>query len=132
MAFIFWRSAFSVGNNLIDSQHQKLVQIINLLYDEITMKKSELKMQEIFNELVSYTKYHFDAEEQMMLTNLLPGAVAHKKAHQEFISKINTLKLSNIVGNDKVKMEVFVFLKNWLTDHILNTDKETFKSLSEE
>ncbi|NJK98690.1 MAG: hemerythrin family protein [Bacteroidales bacterium] len=128
MAFILWRSAFSVENRLIDSQHQKLVDIINRLYDGISQRSTELKMQEIFNELISYTRYHFEAEESLMLKHGYAGMAQHKKAHTEFVNKVKELKLNTLLSDEKVKMEVFKFLKNWLTDHILNTDKNTFKT----
>lgn len=126
MPFILWRSSLSVGNELIDSQHQKLVDIINQLFDGISKKDAQLKMEEIFKELIAYTKYHFNAEEEMMMRTGSPLLIQHKKAHQDFISKVNTLKLSGIIGDEKLKMEVFKYLKNWLTEHIMNVDKSTF------
>ena len=126
MSFILWRSSLSVGNDLIDSQHQKLVEIINRLYDGISKKDPQLKMQEIFNELVAYTKYHFNAEEEMMMRSGSLQFLSHKKAHQEFISNVNSLKLNSILTDEKLKMEVFKFLKNWITEHIMNVDKNTF------
>lgn len=126
MSFILWRSALSVGDELIDGQHQKLIEIINRLYDGIMKKNSQVKMEEIFHELVAYTKYHFNAEEEIMMRTGSPQIVPHKKAHQDFIGKVNSLKLNNLLSDDKLQMEVFKFLKNWLTEHIMNVDKNTF------
>lgn len=131
MSFILWRDAFSVENRLIDSQHQKLVNIINQLYDGISKKGTEIKMQQVFNELVAYTKYHFEAEESLMLKHGYSKIADHKKAHKDFIAKVNELKLNSILTDDKLKMEVFKFLKKWLVDHILNTDKTTFKEIGD-
>lgn len=126
MSFILWRSSFSVGNELIDNQHKMLIDIINRLYTGINKKDTQLKMQEIFNELVEYTKYHFNAEEELMMQNGYLHMTQHKKIHQEFVNKVNTLKLNNILTDDKLKMEVFKFLKSWLTDHIMSEDKKIF------
>lgn len=131
MAFILWRSALSIGNKLIDSQHQKLVEIINKLYDGINQKNSELKMNEIFAELISYTKYHFSAEEALMLKYGYAEMAQHKKAHADFVNTINDLKLNSILSDTKLKMEVFKFLKTWLIEHIMNTDMATFKALGD-
>lgn len=126
MSFILWRSSLSVGDDLIDSQHQKLVDIINQLFDGISKRDAQFKIEEIFKELIAYTKYHFNAEEKMMMRTGSPLLILHKKAHQDFISKVNTLKLNSIIGDEKLKMEVFKYLKNWLTEHIMNVDKNTF------
>lgn len=126
MSFILWRSSLSVGNELIDGQHQKLIEIINQLYDGIMKKNSQLKMEEIFRELVAYTKYHFNAEEEIMMRKGYLQTAQHKKAHQDFINQVNSLKLNNLLSDDKLQMEVFKFLKNWLTEHIMNVDKNTF------
>jgi hemerythrin-like metal-binding protein len=131
MSFILWRDAFSVENRLIDTQHQKLVSIINQLYDGISKRGTEIKMQQVFNELVAYTKYHFEAEENLMLKHGYSKMADHKMAHKDFIAKVNELKLNSILTDDKLKMEVFKFLKNWLVDHILNTDKNTFKEIGD-
>ncbi len=126
MPFILWRSSLSVGNDLIDSQHQKLIEIINQLFDGINKKDTQFKMEEIFKELLAYTKYHFNAEEEIMMRTGNPHLLSHKKAHQDLITKVNALKLNSIIGDEKLKMEVFKFLKNWLTEHIMNVDKNTF------
>lgn len=126
MPFILWRSSLSVGNDLIDSQHQKLIEIINQLYDGINKKDAQLKMEEVFKELVAYTRYHFNAEEEIMMRSGTPQLLTHKKAHNDFIAKVNTLKLNNLTGDEKLKMEVFKFLRTWLTEHIMNVDKNTF------
>jgi hemerythrin-like metal-binding protein len=129
MDFILWRNAFSVGDPLIDTQHQKLVKIINLLYDEISSRKNTVRIQDIFKELVAYTNYHFSAEETIMTKHQYSGYPEHKKAHTAFIAKIDSLKLTTILSDDKAKMEVFKFLKLWLVDHIQNTDKITFRNI---
>jgi hemerythrin-like metal-binding protein len=119
-----------VGNDLIDGQHQKLVEIINRLFDGISKKDPNLKMQEIFDELVAYTRYHFNAEEELMTRTSNPWLIEHKKAHLDFINKITSLKVSSIAADEKLKMEVFKFLKIWLTGHIMNMDKNTFSTES--
>lgn len=126
MPFILWRSSLSVGNDLIDNQHKQLIDIINQLFEGINKKDSQLKMEGIFKELIAYTSYHFNAEEEIMMRTGNPQLLQHKKAHQDFITKVNALKLNNMVGDEKLKMEVFKFLKTWLTEHIMNVDKNTF------
>lgn len=126
MPFILWRNSLSIGNDLIDSQHQKLIEIINRLFEGISKKDPSLKMQKIFDELVAYTRYHFNAEEELMQRSSNPMLFEHKKAHLDFVNKVNSFKMSNISADEKIKMEVFKFLKNWLIEHIMNMDKNTF------
>jgi hemerythrin-like metal-binding protein len=130
MPFILWRNAFSVGNELIDSQHQKLIEIINRLFEGISKKDAQLKMPDIFRELVEYTRYHFGAEEKMMAELGYLQLAQHKKAHQEFINRINSFKVNHILADEKMKIEVFKYLKDWLTGHIMTMDMKTFESRS--
>ena len=54
----------------------------------------------------------------------MQGLFAHKLEHEAFKKKINSIDLQSIdLRQDKSITELLELVYNWITDHILNTDK---------
>ena len=66
MAFIDWTDALSVGFTEIDKDHQKLVGILNNFNDAIEQNQDKKDLEELFEELIEYTSWHFRHEERLM------------------------------------------------------------------
>ncbi len=121
-----WNKNFETGIALIDEQHKVLVNILNKLAINFSNRSSEIIMNEIFDELVKYTDYHFKTEEEIWSKYLKgdPWFETHKKTHKNFIHE--TLALKNHQADkslDDIIYEVISFLAKWLAYHILDTDK---------
>lgn len=123
-----WREDFSVNIKTIDDQHKELFRIGNALYDIASIKDGMDRYDEILEALYSlrdYAIYHFEHEEQMMKENDYPGYIEHKKQHDAFIAKVNTVDEGKIDKDQtKVSMDLIVFVANWIENHILKTDME--------
>jgi len=122
MAFLTWKSEYSVGNELMDKQHQALIELINKLHEAMKTGKAGKEISLIVDEMVEYTKFHFGAEEKLMAEKNYVGLASQKDEHNAFIKK--TVQFQNEVNSGKlaVSLEVLNFLKDWLTNHILITD----------
>lgn len=124
MSFFTWDASYSVGVATIDSQHQKLVELINGLFEAMRDKKTALVVADLVRELTDYTRYHFSEEERLMEKAGFSGLLLHKKEHARFISKVREVQQkidqgqANLIGFDLAN-----FLKGWLKDHITGTDK---------
>ena len=66
MAFFNWEDRFSVGIAEIDMQHQKLVQMLNELYDAMKAGKGNDVLGKVLNGMIQYTASHFATEERYM------------------------------------------------------------------
>jgi hemerythrin len=124
MELIQWSEKYSVNNFLIDSQHKKLVSMINLLHDSMRNGKGKETLEKILDDLVKYTKEHFLTEEAMMKKANYPGFVTHKLEHDKLTKKAITLQKSYIEGKAPLTMDILNFLKDWLTNHIEGIDKK--------
>jgi hemerythrin len=124
MALISWNSNYSIGNDGIDSQHQKLVQLINTLHEEMKMGKAKEILLKVLDELANYTVMHFSNEEKLFGLHKYPGILKHKKQHEDFVAKVIAFKESYINGNARISLELMSFLKDWLISHISKSDKE--------
>ncbi len=123
MALFEWKEDFSVHVGAFDTHHKRLVDLINSLHEAMQKRKSAEVMGGTLKELLAYTRYHFSEEEKLMDTMGYPGLQQHRKDHDWFTGKVAQLVQKLREGALGVGIETMTFLKNWLMDHILETDK---------
>ncbi len=130
-----WRDEFSVNVESVDLQHKELFRIGNMLYDVISIKDDVDSYDEIvmiLQEMKDYAVYHFHYEEKLMKENGYPGFEKHKKQHDAFVEKINSIDEGDIDRKQqKVSMDLVIFIANWIENHILKTDMEYRDFLNE-
>ncbi len=122
MALIEWNSDLSVNVAEIDKEHKKLVGLVNELHEAMKSGKGKEVLGKILTELEEYTKTHFSHEEEILGKHGYPAIFSHKKEHQNLISAVQEYKKKGEAGN-LFTLEISKFLKDWLTNHILKTDK---------
>jgi hemerythrin len=115
------RLAFNIAE--IDSQHQKLVAMVNDLNTAMQQGKGKDVVGRILDGLVSYTQYHFDAEEKLMDQHGYPESPTHKTEHVAFVKKVGDFKGEYDRGKLGLSIGVMTFLSDWLKGHIMVTDK---------
>jgi len=125
MPLIEWSADLSVGINSIDEQHKKLVNMINALNDAMLTGSSNELLGKIFTGLAAYTQKHFAYEENMFAEYGYADSEKHKRQHSELIAQVVELK-QNFIENPQatITTDLMQFLKRWLTNHIMKTDKE--------
>jgi len=126
MPFIEWESNFELGIKTFDDHHRHLVGLINKIYDDYTTEAPSKEVGAILVELIDYASYHFSAEELWMEKQSYPYPKIdqHFKEHDDFSNTIIDLKKEYNQGKLNLSLDVLIFLKNWLSDHILKTDSD--------
>lgn len=124
---IAWRDAMSVGEEMVDSDHKHLLDLINAFEIAIAGKIDHKKVARVLLGLVEYTGEHFAREEELQLAIRYPYHESHRRAHRDVLRK-----LSDIVGEytkategpvrDRMVRDLANFLKEWLVDHIIQSD----------
>ena len=128
-AQIAWREDFATGVAIMDDQHRALIRMLNEASTQLTDRSPLPEVARIVQGLLSYAGYHFQTEEKLMAENgygqqrALPAA-EHLKAHRSFADKVVAVKAQIDAGQRIPKADLESFLSNWLSDHILHTDKE--------
>ncbi|MGA2276192.1 MAG: bacteriohemerythrin [Terracidiphilus sp.] len=120
-----WTSDLSVGVEVLDDDHKKLMGIINQLHFGITSGHKKEVLASVLDELVEYTKFHFAREEAFFLQTNYLASSSHKLEHETFIKRISNLQTR--FKNTPVAMldlELMSFLRNWLVTHIQGSDKQ--------
>jgi hemerythrin len=123
MPLFQWSSELSVNVKEIDTQHKKLVEMINLLHDSMKSGKGKELMGGILNELVDYTVYHFSTEEKLFQKHGYAEYLQHKKQHDDLTRQVADIKSRFEGGQITITVEVMNFLKDWLNTHIKQSDK---------
>lgn len=122
--FVAWNDAYSVGIEVIDNDHKKLLNLINNLQTAVYYPTGEAFERQALKDLVDYTKYHFAREEEMMRKHSFPGYEPHKKQHDEMIAKVGGFMDDYEKDRESTIDELTLFLKNWLLNHINGTDQQ--------
>ncbi len=124
MAIITWDESMSVGVAVLDSQHMKIAEIINQLHEAMLKESEKEVLGGIFSELVTYTVYHFGAEEKFFQEYYYPEAQSHILEHTQLTQKATELKAGFESDKMLISVETMYFLKDWLNHHIMETDKK--------
>jgi hemerythrin len=120
-----WREQLSVGNNVIDSDHRHLIEIINQV--EQGMKaKNPAELMAALNSLFQYSQVHFIREENIAKAAGYEQVPSLSQSHQALLTKLNQIK-EEIAGMGQEWSSAAVdhfasFLRSWLIDHIIKED----------
>ncbi|MCU7837550.1 MAG: hemerythrin family protein [gamma proteobacterium symbiont of Taylorina sp.] len=119
---IIWTEQLSVGNDAIDKDHQKIINLINTLIDYHNSSILSPNISDILYEIISYANHHLDFEETLLDELGYPELSLHKEQHKKY--RESTIKITIEVSNidDDVPDELLEFLKNWWVSHILEED----------
>ncbi len=123
MSSIEWSQNFAVGVGEIDSQHKKLIGLIQELHEANVVDQEEAVVSKVLTSLLDYALYHFDTEEKLMLEHGYPAIERHMAEHKVFFDDILQIRSRAQSGQGDVASETMRFMKEWLTAHILGTDK---------
>jgi hemerythrin-like metal-binding protein len=124
MALIEWSEQLSVGVSEMDRQHMRLIELINRLHDSMSKGEGAGVLKTILNELVTYTKVHFAAEERLLTSRRYPQLPAHKLIHEQFTAKVVEMNEKIQAGKMVTSVSVSSFLQDWLVKHIRHEDKK--------
>ncbi len=123
---IQWKSEYNTGVPLMDKQHQRLVELINQLFDCMKDGGDRMLVSSVVDELVNYTVTHFRAEEDVMKKSNYPDIDNHKAIHQKFIAQVSVYADKLKSGDRLPPADVYRFLKDWLVGHIEKQDRDGY------
>ncbi len=123
MELIRWNESMSVGVAALDFEHQTLINTLNHLHARIEEGHGGETMRVILGRLTDYAHTHFRHEEALFELYGFAQADAHRAEHVEFGNKVMELQLGLLKGKSTVSRETLAFLRDWLSHHILNSDR---------
>lgn len=128
---IQWGPAFEVGYVAIDTQHRKLIDIVNRVMECMKKPNPGADLTSSFKALIDYTKTHFAMEERLMSEHRYPDTPVHKIQHVNLVGDIEKLQADLASGKQLVGSRTVLFLQNWIISHVLQTDRKLAAFLKE-
>jgi hemerythrin-like metal-binding protein len=124
-----WNSSLATGIRQIDLQHQELIEMINELEVAHLEGCDDKAINRLLPRLTSYVVFHFGTEESMVrkFAAGTPHAKHHLDEHSKFTQKIAAMKEAPGTDQPPLIAELIDYLKSWLLEHIMKTDKELGK-----
>ncbi|MDD5247452.1 MAG: bacteriohemerythrin [Rhodocyclaceae bacterium] len=120
--FFVWTEAMSVGNPVLDLDHQRLIAIINRLWVAENGGNRQV-IEFVLDDLVHYTESHFKREEEMLVQGGYPDCDRHARIHQNICRRLEEIRWEYFQGiREELRGEILEFLKDWLNQHILVED----------
>ena len=121
MAHLVWQDDLNTGIQVIDDQHRRIVDMINLLHQAQARDGSRAEVGAVLNELVDYTLSHFAFEEALLEEAGYEFTRPHKRVHEIFTARVSDYNLRFRAGED-ITEELIGMLSRWLFNHIRSDD----------
>lgn len=86
--------------------------------------KGKEVMSKTLSDLVGYTLYHFETEEKYFDQYDYPESELHKKQHSDLVGQVGALQKRFEAGERVLTIGVMNFLRDWLNEHIIGSDKK--------
>ena len=121
---LVWAEQLSIGNAKIDSDHKKLITMVNGLQYMIKTRAASA-LPEAFNQLEYWLRIHFIDEEKIAIAVNHPfdqNKLEHDQLLEEFQLMKDVFLAKNGKWSDEEAEYYSVFLSGWITNHVLSED----------
>ncbi len=124
MPLFTWNSTYELGIPAMDRQHRLLVQAMNDLDAAMHSGTDRDAVVRTILQLISYTKVHFESEEQLLTAKGYPEFPDHRMEHHAFVKRVLDFHNDFLDGRVVLSAEIMQFMKDWLAGHILVNDRK--------
>ena len=126
-----WRQEWNCGNDEIDEQHDKILQIANDLITKIYAGASHNECMDMIKLFLEYAVNHFATEERILMEIEYDGLIAHIKKHEYLTNKAIYLKECY----EKKELQPAAFLSfiidEVVVEHLTKEDTKIFALLKQ-
>lgn len=120
---IEWREKMAIGHEVIDTDHKRLIELLNT-YEDAVKDKNLKKLEETFDGLMDYTRTHFAREENIQRSIGYLDNINHMGIHAELLMRMDKYH-KGLKKTHKVDLkDVSKFLYDWLIGHVMSEDKK--------
>lgn len=123
---IVWDDSYKVGHPMIDSQHKRLFEIADELYNLVIAPKEKQAADTglVLQDCAKYVNFHFSCEEKLMNDTKYEEMENHLSQHKAFTTYVASL-MSDFSRGSKIDLDkLYDFISDWLVKHITSEDKK--------
>jgi hemerythrin len=107
----------------MDSDHRQLVALVNQLANGIVNNLGKEAYDALLDDLFAHTRAHFGMEERLMAACSYPDAKEHRAEHATLIKDALEYR-ARFDASAEPSISLLYFFDQWLTRHILASDRE--------
>lgn len=123
---VSWGPFFKSGNEQIDHEHYKMIQISNKIIEACFNDEAYEETMELFNELVEETVNHFKNEEEILEKIGYQDVEEHKKIHKDLLEKMFKMQ-SGLESKQFTPLHVAQYMiQDVVVGHIIKSDFEYY------
>ncbi|MCW5982680.1 MAG: hemerythrin family protein [Bryobacteraceae bacterium] len=119
-----WGGHYRVGIGEMDRDHEALIELLNRLDEQFRNGENAEALQATLRRLVTEAQTHFRMEERLMKRLAYPRKDAHKAQHDFLIGHVAEFQREFEAGKAELTESVMTYLRDWLRDHLLVSDKQ--------
>jgi hemerythrin len=117
-----WKPEYSVSISKFDHQHKQLFSLAESLHDAMLAGREREVLARLLGDLITYTKLHFAAEENLLSHHHYPELEHHRFEHAQLMLKVANYQKRLDSGEVQFTIELMDFLQRWIVNHVLQTD----------
>jgi hemerythrin len=121
MAYFDWDKSYDVGVRDMNTEHQRLMALMNQLYDSNSKNLGKVVLAGQLGALAQFTREHFQHEESYLAASGYAELRTHKLIHADLLKKLDE-HATDFSRSGKLSPAFFSFLKMWLSAHICGID----------
>ena len=130
MTLIAWDPNFLVGVEPFDRQHRELFALLNQLNESMRHGAEPTERILLLSRLLESAELHFNDEERALARTDYPDLDRHHLQHNQLLTEAVTFQRMIDRSEGAIPLPLMVFLRDWLSEHILETDKGCGEYLS--
>lgn len=131
MAEPFAAVADCAGVESLESDHIKMMALVNELYDCVRTGAEARKAAALIDELASHIRAHFACEERLLERIEFPGTVEQRHEHENMTAWIEELRSRFWSGTLPVPpAEAVEYLRDWILEHVVRSDQSFLSELA--
>ena len=117
-----WNDSVKVGIDIIDRDHHKLFDLIDLIQDEAAKKKPDRTViLSVIRDLRGYANTHFKREEALMIAADYEVSAfnPHRIEHEYFENLVKAVDVLYKIDDELINLNKLMnILREWLSHHI--------------
>jgi hemerythrin len=119
---VFWHDTMVIHVARMDRHHQRIFEIAEIILRDLASPETHDFLQDTLATLLDYIRYHFEAEEKMMLAYQYPQTPAHQQQHQHLLTQLETLRAQISAGQIPAPTAFRQFIESTLAAHFREED----------
>ncbi len=122
---IKWDDSFLIGITELDHEHKVLIDDINRLHGELARHDEKSEIEKCLGDIYARMQAHFALEEHVMKEHRYQFFAEHKREHEKLLDSYTEYMMQ--ILNDTVvsySSPIEDALKDWVMNHIINSDKK--------